>query len=41
MEKIERYIENESKSFIQLNAWLYREMPKFLERFRKEVQGPD
>ncbi|HLC92092.1 MAG TPA: ribonuclease H-like domain-containing protein [archaeon] len=34
--KIIEYIEDEAKSFIQLNEWLYKEMPKFLERFKKE-----
>lgn len=37
--KIIKYIEDETKAFIQLNTWLYREMPKFLERFKKESIG--
>ncbi|MDD5162621.1 MAG: ribonuclease H-like domain-containing protein [Candidatus ainarchaeum sp.] len=31
-----KYIENEAKSFIELNAWLYKEMPGCMERFKKE-----
>lgn len=34
--KIVDYIENEAKSFIELNTWLYKEMPACLERFKKE-----
>ncbi len=30
------YIKNEAKSFIELNAWLYKEMPGTLEKFKKE-----
>ena len=35
-DKIVKYVEDEAKSFIQLNAWLHKEMPKFLERFKAE-----
>ena len=35
--KIVDYIEDEAKSFIHLNAWLYRKMPEFLENYRKEI----
>ena len=35
-DKITKYVEDEAKSFIQLNAWLHKEMPKFLERFKAE-----
>ena len=31
------YIEDEAKAFIHLNAWLYRAMPEFLEKYRKEI----
>ncbi|HIH09763.1 MAG TPA: hypothetical protein HA254_03770 [Candidatus Diapherotrites archaeon] len=34
--KIIRYIEDKASSFVKLNSWLYAEMPKFLERFKKE-----
>src|SRR3989338_722092 len=34
--KIVRHLEAKAKAFVQLNSWLYSEMPKFLERFRKE-----
>ena len=34
--RIVKYIEDETKAFLQLNTWLYREMPLFLERFKKE-----
>lgn len=30
------YIEDETKAFLQLNEWLYREMPMFLKRFKEE-----
>ncbi|VVB73330.1 Uncharacterised protein [uncultured archaeon] len=33
---IVKYIEDETKAFLQLNEWLYREMPLFLERFKRE-----
>lgn len=35
-DRIIKYIENETKSFIEFNAWLYREMPDCLEKFKKE-----
>jgi len=35
-DKIVDYIEEETVAFLQLNAWLYKEMPLFLERFKKE-----
>ena len=35
-DKIVRYIEDETRAFLELNVWLYREMPLFLERFKKE-----
>jgi len=34
--RIIRYIENETKSFIEFNVWLYKEMPHTLEKFKKE-----
>ncbi|MBU1939351.1 ribonuclease H-like domain-containing protein [Candidatus Micrarchaeota archaeon] len=34
--KIIEYIEAETRAFLELNAWLYKEMPDFLERFKKE-----
>ena len=34
--KIVRYIESKARGFVRLNSWLYSEMPKFLERFKKE-----
>jgi len=34
--KIIKYIENETKSFVELNVWLYKEMPKCLKKFKKE-----
>ena len=34
--RIIKYIENETKSFIEFNAWLYKEMPACLEKFKKE-----
>ncbi|MFA4907082.1 MAG: ribonuclease H-like domain-containing protein [archaeon] len=34
--KIVSYIEEEARAFIQLAEWLYREMPEFLERFKRE-----
>ena len=34
--RIVRYIENETQSFLQFNEWLYKEMPKCLEQFKKE-----
>ena len=36
-EKIEEYIKTEAREFIKLNVWLYRELPKFLERFKNEA----
>ena len=38
--RIIRYIENETKSFIQFNTWLYRQMPALLERFNRENKLP-
>lgn len=35
-DKIVKYIEDETKAFIKFNAWLYKEMPEFLERYKKE-----
>ena len=35
-ERIIQYIENETKSFIEFNAWLYKEMPDCLQKFKKE-----
>jgi DNA polymerase III alpha subunit (gram-positive type) len=35
-DRIIKYIENETKSFIEFNAWLYKEMPACLEKFKKE-----
>ena len=35
-DKIVDYIKEETVAFLQLNEWLYREMPLFLERFKKE-----
>lgn len=35
-EKIISYIENETKSFIEFNAWLYKEMPECLKKFKLE-----
>ncbi len=35
-DRIIKYIENETKSFIEFNAWLYKEMPDCLEKFKKE-----
>lgn len=35
--KIIEYIKVEAREFIKLNVWLYKEMPKFLERFKKET----
>lgn len=35
-DKIVEYIKEETVAFLQLNAWLYKEMPLFLERFKKE-----
>jgi hypothetical protein len=34
--RIVEYVETETKEFIKLNVWLYKELPKFLERFRNE-----
>ncbi|MFH1235240.1 MAG: ribonuclease H-like domain-containing protein [Candidatus Diapherotrites archaeon] len=34
--KITEYIDAEAKAFIQLYSWLLKEMPSFLEKFRKE-----
>jgi hypothetical protein len=36
-DKIIEYIEDETKSFIHLNAWLYSKMPEFLEQYRHEI----
>jgi DNA polymerase III alpha subunit (gram-positive type) len=33
---ITNYIKNEAQSFIQLNKWLYKTMPEYLEKFKKE-----
>ena len=33
--RIIQYIENETKSFLEFNAWLYKEMPNCLEKFKK------
>ena len=38
--KIMEYIEDETKSFIHLNAWLYRKMPALWEEYRKEIGKP-
>ena len=35
--KIVEYIEIEAREFIKLNTWLYKELPDFLERFKKEM----
>jgi hypothetical protein len=35
-DRIVQYIENETKSFIEFNAWLYKEMPERLETFKQE-----
>ena len=35
-DRIIKYIENETKSFIEFNAWLYKEMPDCLQKFKKE-----
>ena len=37
-DKIIEYIKDEAKSFIEFNTWLYKEMPGFLERFKKEAK---
>ncbi len=34
--RIVDYIQTEAKSFLELNAWLYQQMPAFLEQFKKE-----
>ena len=34
--RILQYIENETKSFIEFNKWLYTQMPDLLERFKEE-----
>jgi len=34
--RIIRYIENETKSFIEFNEWLYKQMPGLLEKFKEE-----
>ena len=34
--RIVRYVENEAKSFIEFNAWLYKEMPGLLYKFKGE-----
>jgi len=36
--KIIAYIEQETKEFIKYNAWLYIEMPKLLEKFKKSLK---
>ncbi|MFH1391117.1 MAG: ribonuclease H-like domain-containing protein [Candidatus Diapherotrites archaeon] len=35
--RIIQYIENETKSFIEFNAWLYKEMPSLLEKFKSKL----
>ena len=35
--RIVEYIEDETRSFIHLNAWLYKTMPEFLEKYKKEI----
>ncbi len=35
--KIIDYIEDETKAFIHLNAWLYRRMPALWEEYKKEI----
>ena len=35
-DRIIKYIENETKYFIEFNVWLYKEMPSCLEKFKKE-----
>jgi DNA polymerase III alpha subunit (gram-positive type) len=35
-DKIIKYIQNETKSFIEFNAWLYKELPDCLGKFKKE-----
>ena len=37
-ENIVKYVEDEAECFIKLNVWLHLEMPKFLERFKKECE---
>ena len=37
--KIEEYVRREAKAFLELYSWLLAEMPKFLERYRKEKTG--
>ncbi|HIG51860.1 TPA: hypothetical protein EYQ19_00290 [Candidatus Pacearchaeota archaeon] len=29
------YIENETEEFLKFNMWLYKEMPKFYEKFKE------
>ncbi|MBI5224835.1 hypothetical protein HY989_03110 [Candidatus Micrarchaeota archaeon] len=35
-DKIVDYIESEAKAFVEWNAWLYKEMPGFLKKFKQE-----
>jgi hypothetical protein len=35
-DKIIEYIKNEAKAFIQLNTWLYKEIPKCMQKYREE-----
>jgi len=35
-DRIIQYIKNETKAFIEFNAWLYKEMPDCLEKFKGE-----
>ncbi|MBI5553773.1 MAG: ribonuclease H-like domain-containing protein [Candidatus Diapherotrites archaeon] len=35
-DRIVDYVRTETAAFIELNAWLHREMPLFLERFKQE-----
>lgn len=34
--KIIEYIENETEEFVKFSAWVYKELPHLLERFKKE-----
>jgi len=36
--KIIEYVQDEAKSFIHLNAWLYSKMPMWLEEYKKELE---
>ena len=36
--RIIAYIKDETKSFIHLNAWLYKKMPRFLEEYKKNIE---